>query len=77
MTNLDPAMKPSNASGDFKPFKNLKTLLESKSVELQRAPTLGSRELNEDQTDHRPEHTIFKEAMADVKRITPEGYYMG
>ncbi len=66
----DLAMKPSNSSGVFKPFKNLKALLESKSLELQPAPDPGSRESNEDPTDRRSDHTIFKEAMADVKRIS-------
>ncbi len=63
-------MKPSNSSGVFKPFKNLKALLESKSLELQPAPDPGSRESNEDPTDRRPDHMIFEEAMADVTRIS-------
>jgi len=63
-------MKPSNSSGVFKPFKNLKSLLESKSFELQPAPAPDSGKSKEDQTDRRPDHTLFKEAMADVKRIS-------
>jgi len=64
-------MKPSNSSsGVFKPFKDLKALLESKSVELQPAPAPASKEPNEDKTDRRPDHTIFKEAMTGVKKIS-------
>ena len=64
-------MKPSNSSsGVFKPFKDLKALLESKSVELQPAPAPASKEPKEDQTDRRPDHTIFKEAMTGVKKIS-------
>ena len=64
-------MKPSNSSsGVFKPFKDLKALLESKSVELQPAPAPASKPPHEDQTDRRPDHMIFKEAMAGVKRIS-------
>jgi len=63
-------MKPSNSSsGVFKPFKNLKALLEGKSVELQPAPAPVSQEPAEDPADCRPDHAIFQEAMADVKRI--------
>ena len=66
----DLSMKPSNSSsGVFKPFKNLKALLESKSVELQSAPAPGPKKPNQDRTDRRPDHLIFKEAMAGVKRI--------
>jgi DNA-nicking Smr family endonuclease len=68
-------MKPSNSSsGVFKPFKDLKVLLESKSVELQPTPAPASKELNEDPTDRRPDHMVFKEAMAGVKRISRAKY---
>jgi len=64
-------MKPSNSSsGVFKPFKDLKALLERNSVELQPAPAPAPEEPNEDQTDRRSDHTIFKEAMAGVKKIS-------
>ena len=64
-------MKPSNSSsGVFKPFKDLKALLESKSVELQPAPAPESKEPHGEPTDRRPDHTIFKEAMAGVKKIS-------
>jgi DNA-nicking Smr family endonuclease len=68
-------MKPSNSSsGVFKPFKDLKALLESKSVELQPAPVPVSKEPQADRTDRRPDHGIFKEAMAGVKRISRAKY---
>jgi len=64
-------MKPSNSSsGVYKPFKDLKALLESKSVDLQPASAPASKEPKEDRTDRRPDHTIFKEAMAGVKKIS-------
>jgi DNA-nicking Smr family endonuclease len=68
-------MKPLNSpSGAFRPFKNLKALLQSKSVELEpaRQPATGESGLKpqEDPTDQRPEHAIFREAMAGVKRIS-------
>ena len=64
-------MKSSNSSsGVYKPFKNLKSLLESRSVELQPAPALNKKASSEDQADHRPDYRIFKEAMADVERIS-------
>ena len=64
-------MKSSNSSsGIFKPFKNLKMLLESRSVELQPAPSPDTKGSGENQGDHRPDHRIFKDAMADVKRIS-------
>jgi len=63
-------MKRSNSSGIFKPFKNLRALLESKSFELQSAPSIALGESNEAQNDCRPEHLIFKEAMRDVKKIS-------
>ena len=69
--DLDIAMKPSkSSSGVFKPFQDLKALLESKSVELQPAPAPESKEPQGNRTDQRPDHLIFKEAMAGVKRIS-------
>ena len=64
-------MKPSNSSGIFKPFKNLKALLESKAFELQAGPANRAPiETNTVQSDSRPEHVIFREAMTDVKEIS-------
>ena len=64
-------MKSSNSSsGIFKPFKNLKSLLESKSIELHPAGSQDTIVSDENPADHRPDHRIFEEAMADVKRIS-------
>ena len=63
-------MKPSNSSGIFKPFKNLKALLESKAFELHPAPGSAPGKSYAAQLDCRPEHVIFKEAMTDVKKIS-------
>jgi len=63
-------MKPHDSSGIFKPFKNLKALLESKSVVLQPAPDIVSGEAKSPRNDCRPEYLIFQEAMADVKKIS-------
>ena len=64
-------MKSSNSSsGVFKPFKNLKSLLESKSIKLQQTPPPEKSETVENRTDHRPDSALFKEAMADVKKIS-------
>lgn len=64
-------MKPSSSSsGDFKPFKGLKALLESKSLELRSAPPPAPQKPNEDPGDRRPDHLVFEEAMAGVKRIS-------
>lgn len=64
-------MKPSNSSGIFKPFKNLKALLESKAFELRAEPANNvPMQTNAAQSDSRPEHVIFREAMTDVKEIS-------
>lgn len=63
-------MKPSNSAGLFLPFKDLKALLESKSLGLQPDPACATGESIDEQADHRPEHALFKEAMADVKKIS-------
>jgi len=63
-------MKPSQTSYGFKPFKNLKALLENKSVELKRVSEPGTEWTKAAPTDLRPDHTVFKEAMADVVRIS-------
>jgi len=63
-------MKPStSSSGVFKPFKNLKALLEDKAFELQPAAPQESKSPRKDPAD-RPDHLIFEEAMADVKPIS-------
>jgi DNA-nicking Smr family endonuclease len=67
-------MKPSNSSsGVFKPFRNLKSLLESESVELQPAPSaipLDSKASSKNKIARRPDHHLFNAAMADVKKIS-------
>jgi len=64
-------MKSSNSSsGIFKPFKDLKALLESKSVELQPLKSAAHRRPQAEQNDQRPGHLLFKEAMAGVKKIS-------
>jgi DNA-nicking Smr family endonuclease len=63
-------MKPSNSSGIFKPFKNLRALLESKAFELRPAPGSVRCKSYAARSDCRPEHVIFKEAMTDVKKIS-------
>jgi len=69
MTVLNKDMKPSNSSGMFKPFKNLRALLDSKSLELGQAPDAAAQEINAVQADHRSEHEIFEQAMAGVKKL--------
>ena len=63
-------MKTSNAFGNFKPFKNLKTLLEEKEIKLEPVSTPPPKESDEKMADHRPDQAIFLEAMADVKKIS-------
>lgn len=64
-------MKSSNSSsGVFKPFKDLKALLESKSVELQPLKSPAPRKPPAQQNDRRPGHLLFKDAMAGVKKIS-------
>ncbi len=68
-------MKPSDSSsGAFKPFKNLKTLLKKKSVELKSAPVEKPDQPVEYQTDGGSDRAVFEEAMADVKRIPRTKY---
>ena len=64
-------MKSSNSSsGVFKPFKDLKALLESKSVELQPLKRAAPGKPHAEKNDQRPGHMLFKEAMAGVKKIS-------
>ena len=59
-----------SSSGVFKPFKDLKALLESKSVELQPLKSAASGKPHAEQNDPRPADLLFKEAMAGVKKIS-------
>jgi len=63
-------MKPSHSSGFFKPFKNLKVLIEHNKVELKPVPVVGSKKPDVKSMDSRQERAIFNEAMADVKKIS-------
>jgi DNA-nicking Smr family endonuclease len=65
-------MKPSNSSGMFKPFKNLKDLIERKELKLKPVPALETDASQEKKPDRHTEQSIFAEAMADVKRISRE-----
>jgi DNA-nicking Smr family endonuclease len=67
-------MKPSDSSGTFKPFKDLKSLLKKKSVELKPATIDEPDQPAEKQTDGRSDQAVFKEAMADVKPIPRTKY---
>ena len=65
-------MKSPNSSGNFKPFKDLKALLEEKAIELKSISTATPNESNEldaPKVDQRPDRIVFEEAMADVKKI--------
>ena len=66
-------MKSSDSSGNFKPFKNLKALLEEKAIELKTVTNSRPDEnhkLVEKKVAQRPDRVIFEEAMADVKKIS-------
>ena len=66
-------MKSPNSPGNFRPFKDLQALFEEKAIELKSVSTPKLNESNELDTkkvDQRPDRIIFKEAMADVKKIS-------
>ena len=66
-------MKSLNSPGNFRPFKDLQALFEEKAIELKSVPTPNpkvSNELDAKKVDQRPDRIIFKEAMADVKKIS-------
>ncbi len=66
-------MNSPNSSGNFKPFEDLKALLEEKAIELKPVSTPKPNESNEfdaKKVDQRPDRIIFEEAMADVKKIS-------
>jgi DNA-nicking Smr family endonuclease len=65
-------MKPSNSSGMFRPFKNLKDLIERKELPLKPLPALETEASKGKKPDRQTEQSIFAEAMADVKRISRE-----
>jgi len=63
-------MKSSDSSTSFRPFKNLRSLLERKSFELK--PSLPPRtDISDDrELNQRTEEMLFEEAMAGVKEIS-------
>jgi DNA-nicking Smr family endonuclease len=63
-------MKPSKASGFFKPFKNLDTLLEENDIELKPATIPARKDMPSQALNDRQERDIFNDAMAGVKRIS-------
>jgi len=70
-------MKSPDSSGNFKPFKDLKALIEEKAIELKSASKPNPNEINklvEKKVDQRSDRIIFEEAMADVKKISKSNY---
>ena len=70
-------MKSPDSSGNFKPFKDLKALLEKKAIELKSVSKQKPNEFNkldEKKIDQRSDRIIFEEAMADVKKISNSNY---
>ena len=63
-------MKPSKASGFFKPFKNLDALLEDNDIKLKPASIPAKNEMSSQRLDEQQERDIFKDAMAGVKKIS-------
>jgi len=70
-------MKSPDSSGNFKPFKDLKALIEENAIELKSDSKPKPNELNkldEKKIDQRSDRIIFEEAMADVKKISNSNY---
>ncbi|MGD8257241.1 MAG: Smr/MutS family protein [Desulfobacterales bacterium] len=65
-------MKSSDSSTSFKPFKNLKSLLERKSFALKPSPPPRFEVSHDREINHRTEEMLFEEAMAGVKQISRE-----
>jgi DNA-nicking Smr family endonuclease len=66
-------VKASNSSGNFRPFKDLQALFEEKAIDLKSvaiSQPIESNEIDAIKVDQRSDRTIFKEAMADVKKIS-------
>ena len=62
-------MKPSGHKSGFRPFEDLKALLENKSIALKKAAAASPSKSNPDRKDPAKDQTIFEEAMADVVRL--------
>ena len=67
-------MKPSKASGFFKPFKNLDSLLEHNDIKLKPASIPAKKELSSQRLDERQEQDIFNDAMTGVTKISRNNY---
>lgn len=70
-------MKSPDSSGNFKPFKDLKTLLEKKAIDLKSISKSKPNKFNksdEKKVDLRSDRIIFQEAMADVKKISKSNH---
>jgi DNA-nicking Smr family endonuclease len=67
-------MKPSKASGFFKPFKNLDALLEDNDIKLKPTSICTKIEMTSQRLDERQEQDIFKDAMKGVKKISRKNY---
>ena len=62
-------MKSPRNKGGFRPFKNLKTLLENKSIALEKDRIDAPSQSTSTRTDPAEEQKLFEEAMADVVRL--------
>jgi DNA-nicking Smr family endonuclease len=70
-------MRSPDSSGNFKPFKDLKALLEKKAIELKSVSKSKPNKFNtsdEKKVDLRSDRIIFQEAMADVKKISKSNH---
>jgi DNA-nicking Smr family endonuclease len=70
-------MKSPDSSGNFKPFKDLKALLEKNAIELKSVSKSKPKKFNksdEKKVDMRSDQIIFQEAMADVKKISKSNH---
>jgi DNA-nicking Smr family endonuclease len=70
-------MKSPDSSRNFKPFKDLKALLEKKAIDLKSVSKSKPNKLNtsdEKKVDLRSDRIIFQEAMADVKKISKSNH---
>jgi DNA-nicking Smr family endonuclease len=64
------AMKPSQPSGVFRPFQDLRVLLERKSFPIKPSPSSDGEMSADREMDSRNELALFKEAMTGVREIS-------
>jgi len=62
-------MKSSESKGPFRPFEELQTLLETRSVQLKKNDDVWLSESAESETDPETDRQLFETAMADVEKI--------